>query len=73
MHLTDITIAAAGVTLLRGDGALVPAVLDITCRTMTKISQNLGWAFAFNALGIPLAALGSCRRSWQAARWHCRR
>lgn len=55
---TDIAIAAAGVTLLRGDPALVPATLAITRRTLAKIRQNLGWAFAFNALGIPLAAFG---------------
>ena len=55
---TDAAIAAAHVTLLRPDPALVPATLDITRRTLTKIRQNLVWAFGFNALGIPLAALG---------------
>lgn len=55
---TDAAIAAAHVTLLRPDPALVPATLAITRRTLAKIRQNLLWAFAFNALGIPLAALG---------------
>ena len=55
---TDVAIAAAHVTLLRPDPALVPATLDITRRTLRKIRQNLGWAFGFNALGIPLAAFG---------------
>jgi Cu+-exporting ATPase len=55
---TDAAIAAAHVTLLRPDPALVPATLAITRRTLSKIRQNLLWAFAFNALGIPLAALG---------------
>ncbi|EHL97765.1 copper-exporting ATPase [Acetobacteraceae bacterium AT-5844] len=55
---TDAAIAAAHVTLLRPDPALVPATLDITRRTLTKIRQNLVWAFGFNALGVPLAALG---------------
>jgi Cu+-exporting ATPase len=55
---TDAAIAAAHVTLLRPDPMLVPATLDITRRTLIKIRQNLGWAFAFNALGIPLAAFG---------------
>ncbi len=55
---TDLAIAAAGVTLLRSDPVLVPATLDITRRTLAKIRQNLAWAFAFNALGIPLAAAG---------------
>jgi Cu+-exporting ATPase len=55
---TDAAIAAAHVTLLRPDPALVPATLEITRRTLAKIRQNLVWAFGFNALGIPLAALG---------------
>jgi Cu+-exporting ATPase len=55
---TDIAIQAAAVTLLRSDPALVPATLEVTRRTLTKIRQNLGWAFGFNAIGLPLAALG---------------
>jgi Cu+-exporting ATPase len=49
---------AAGITLLRGDPALVAAALDISHKTVRKIRQNLFWAFAYNAAGIPLAALG---------------
>jgi Cu+-exporting ATPase len=55
---TDVAIQAAAVTLLRSDPALVPATLEVTRRTLTKIRQNLGWAFGFNAIGLPLAALG---------------
>ncbi|MBR0642911.1 heavy metal translocating P-type ATPase [Plastoroseomonas hellenica] len=55
---TDVAIAAAGITLLRGDPALVPAALQVTRRTLAKIRQNLVWAFGFNAIGIPLAAFG---------------
>ncbi|HEY4249673.1 MAG TPA: heavy metal translocating P-type ATPase [Roseomonas sp.] len=55
---TDVAIAAAGITLLRGDPALVPAALQVTRRTLAKIRQNLAWAFGFNAIGIPLAAFG---------------
>jgi Cu+-exporting ATPase len=55
---TDVAIAASGITLLRGDPALVPAALQVTRRTLTKIRQNLAWAFGFNAIGIPLAAFG---------------
>jgi Cu+-exporting ATPase len=36
----------------------VAAALDISSRTVAKIRQNLFWAFAYNAAGIPLAALG---------------
>ena len=55
---TDAAIAAAGVTLLRGDPALVPQALELMRRTRGKIRQNLFWAFAYNAAGLPLAALG---------------
>jgi Cu+-exporting ATPase len=55
---TDIAIQSAGVTLLRGDPALVPATLEITRLTLRKIRQNLFWAFGYNLLGVPLAALG---------------
>ena len=55
---TDVAMHAAGVTLMRGDPALVPAAIDISRRTYRKIRQNLFWAFAYNVIGIPLAALG---------------
>ncbi|HEV7263913.1 MAG TPA: heavy metal translocating P-type ATPase [Falsiroseomonas sp.] len=55
---TDVAIAASGVTLMRGDPGLVPAALDITRRTYGKVKGNLAWAFAYNLLGLPLAALG---------------
>jgi len=55
---TDVAMHAAGITLMRGDVALVAAALDISDRTVAKIRQNLFWAFAYNVAGIPLAALG---------------
>jgi Cu+-exporting ATPase len=55
---SDVAMHAAGITLLRGDPALVAAALDISRKTVAKIRQNLFWAFAYNAAGIPLAALG---------------
>ncbi len=55
---TDVAMAASGITLMRGDPALVPAALDITRRTYRKLQENLAWAFAYNLLGIPLAAAG---------------
>jgi Cu+-exporting ATPase len=55
---TDVAMHAAGITLMRGDPMLVVAALDISGRTVAKIRQNLFWAFAYNAAGIPLAALG---------------
>jgi Cu+-exporting ATPase len=55
---TDVAMHAAGITLMRGDPALVAAALAISDRTVRKIRQNLFWAFAYNVAGIPLAALG---------------
>jgi Cu+-exporting ATPase len=55
---TDVAMHAAGITLMRGEVALVGAALDISARTVAKIRQNLFWAFAYNVAGIPLAAMG---------------
>jgi Cu+-exporting ATPase len=55
---TDVAMHTAGITLMRGDPALVPAAIEISARTVAKIRQNLFWAFAYNVVGIPLAALG---------------
>jgi Cu+-exporting ATPase len=55
---TDVAMHAAGITLMRGDPALVADALDISRRTYAKIRQNLFWALAYNVVGIPLAALG---------------
>ena len=55
---TDVAMHAAGVTLMRGDPALVAQAIDISRRTYRKIRQNLFWAFIYNIVGIPLAALG---------------
>jgi Cu+-exporting ATPase len=55
---TDVAMHASGITLMRGDLALIVAALDISSRTVAKIRQNLFWAFVYNVVGIPLAALG---------------
>src|SRR5450830_1102471 len=55
---TDVAMHAAGITLMRGDVALVGQALEVSQRTVAKIWQNLFWAFAYNVAGLPLAALG---------------
>jgi Cu+-exporting ATPase len=48
----------AGITLMRGDPKLIADAIGISRRTFRKIRQNLFWAFFYNVVGIPLAALG---------------
>jgi len=55
---TDVAMQTAGITLMRGDPALVPIAIDLSARTVAKIHQNLFWAFIYNIVGIPLAAFG---------------
>ena len=55
---TDVAMEAAGVTLMRGDPRLVADALDVSRRTYATIQRGLFWAFAYNVVGIPLAAMG---------------
>jgi Cu+-exporting ATPase len=55
---TDVAMEAAAVTLMREDLRGVAEALEMSRRAMRVIRQNLFWAFAFNAVGIPLAAMG---------------
>ncbi len=55
---TDIAMRAAGITLMRGDPALVADAIAVSRRTVTKIRQNLFWAFIYNLVGVPLAMAG---------------
>jgi Cu+-exporting ATPase len=55
---TDVAMHTAGITLMRGDPLLVADAIAISDRTYRKIRQNLGWAFVYNVVGIPVAAFG---------------
>jgi Cu+-exporting ATPase len=55
---TDVAMHTAGITLMRGEPGLVADAIAISRRTWTKIRQNLFWAFVYNLIGLPLAAMG---------------
>jgi P-type Cu+ transporter len=53
---TDVAMEAAGITLVKGDLRGIVKALRLSRRTMRNIRQNLFFAFAYNALGVPVAA-----------------
>jgi P-type Cu+ transporter len=55
---TDAAIGAADITLVGGDPAGIADAIALARATTTVIRTNLGWAFGYNAIAIPLAALG---------------
>ncbi len=55
---TDVAIGAAEMVIVRDDLRAVPAAIDLARRTLRTIHSNLVWAFCYNVVAIPLAALG---------------
>ncbi len=53
---TDVAMESAGVTLVKGDLRGIVRARRLSRATMRNIKQNLFWAFAYNSLGVPLAA-----------------
>jgi Cu+-exporting ATPase len=55
---SDVAQMAADIVLLKSDVQAIPEALGLARATLRAIKQNLFWAFFYNALGVPLAALG---------------
>jgi Cu+-exporting ATPase len=55
---TDVAMSISDITLVGGDISRLPEAIGLSRRTMKIIRQNLFWAFIYNLVGIPLAALG---------------
>ncbi|EDL63100.1 heavy metal translocating P-type ATPase [Bacillus sp. SG-1] len=55
---TDVAMEAADITLIRGDLNSIADAIYMSKKTIRNIKQNLFWAFAYNTLGIPVAAIG---------------
>ena len=55
---TDIAMEASDITIINGDLKSIAKSIKLSHRTMRTIKQNLFWAFFYNSIGIPVAALG---------------
>jgi P-type Cu2+ transporter len=53
---TDVAVESAGIVLVRDDPRDVPAAIELSRASYRKMIENLGWATAYNAIAIPVAA-----------------
>ena len=64
---TDVAMSSADITLMRPQLAAVTEALDLSKKTLSTIKGNLTWAFAYNVIGIPIAAFGFATPIYAAA------
>ena len=64
---TDTAISSADITLMRPELMSAVDALNLSKRTLTTIKSNLGWAFAYNVIGLPIAAAGLLTPMYAAA------
>ncbi|HLF15027.1 MAG TPA: HAD-IC family P-type ATPase, partial [Bacteroidota bacterium] len=57
-HGTDIAMETADITIMNGELAGITGAIRLSKKTIGTIRQNLFWAFIYNVIGIPVAALG---------------
>ncbi len=70
---SDVTVEASDLTLVRTDLLAAVDAIRLSRKTLGTIKGNLFWAFAYNVLMIPLAALGCSTRCSQVPPWRSRR
>jgi len=64
---TDTAISTADITLMRPELMGVIRSLDLSKKTLSTIKTNLGWAFSYNTIGLPIAAMGLMSPMYAAA------
>jgi Cu+-exporting ATPase len=64
---TDTAISSADITLMRPELMSAVDALNLSKRTLSTIKSNLGWAFAYNVIGLPIAAAGLLTPMYAAA------
>ena len=68
---TDLAMETAGITLMQGDPRRVADALDLARRTRRTLVQNLGWAFGYNLIALPLALAGQLSPALAGAAMAC--